>query len=200
MYYIWLLCVSFRSSNSSFYFRKIFIYYILNIHFIVLFFCFLFQKHNYACVRIHLPIFHIYHCLFFKNISVLCLSTLKVSSGWFFISLSFVLFCVVAVPSAMTFFFFFSFGHAAQLAGFSFLTWDWTRATAVRAPSPNHWTTREFPWLLFFHSFSELLTPTSLFFAFFVIFYVLVVLFFPHSFSLPVTLKNFFVFLSYFLW
>ena len=28
----------------------------------------------------------------------------------------------------------------------SSLTRDWTRATAVKAPSHNHWTTRELPW------------------------------------------------------
>ena len=31
------------------------------------------------------------------------------------------------------------------LCDLSSLTRGWTRATAVKAPSPNHWTTREFP-------------------------------------------------------
>ena len=33
----------------------------------------------------------------------------------------------------------------ASLQDLSFPTGDWTKATAVKASSPNHWTTREFP-------------------------------------------------------
>ena len=33
----------------------------------------------------------------------------------------------------------------------SYLTRDWTQATAVKVPSPNHWTTREFSEMLFFN-------------------------------------------------
>ena len=41
----------------------------------------------------------------------------------------------------------FSFGHAAQLLGFKFPEGSdaQTQVLPVKAPNPNHWTTREFP-------------------------------------------------------
>ena len=37
------------------------------------------------------------------------------------------------------------FGSAGSLWDLSSLTRDQTQATAVKVPSPNHWTTRELP-------------------------------------------------------
>ena len=50
---------------------------------------------------------------------------------------------------------FFFFGHAVQSVDPSSLTRDWTRAHGTKAPSPNNWTTREVPQMLFFISISE---------------------------------------------
>ena len=45
-------------------------------------------------------------------------------------------------------FFFLAMPHGLQ--HLSSLTRDWTWATAVKAPSPNHWTAREFPKLVLY--------------------------------------------------
>ena len=42
------------------------------------------------------------------------------------------------------------FDCTTQLVGSSSQTRDQTRALAVKAQNPNHWTTKEFPKLLFF--------------------------------------------------
>ena len=41
----------------------------------------------------------------------------------------------------------------------SFLTRDWTQVSAVKAPNPNHWTTREFPRHLL--KLKQDMSPTS---------------------------------------
>ena len=49
-----------------------------------------------------------------------------------------------------SFFFFFFLATLCGLWDLSPLTRDWIQATAVKVPSPNHWTAREFPVKLYF--------------------------------------------------
>ena len=51
-------------------------------------FSFFFFRNNYVCVRIHLPVFLIYHWVIFLYWHSLSLNTWMVSSGWFFIALT----------------------------------------------------------------------------------------------------------------
>ena len=56
------------------------------------------------------------------------------------------------LPSLLDYSFFLSFiflTSPCSLWDFSSLTRDWTEALAVKALRPNHWTAREFAWLLF---------------------------------------------------
>ena len=56
---------------------------------------------------------------------------------------------LLATSSYSLFFFFFPGRTSCGLRDLSSPTRDWTRGPAVKAPSPNHWTTREFPASLY---------------------------------------------------
>ena len=48
------------------------------------------------------------------------------------------------------------FVHGGGLWDLSSPAWDWTRATAVKVQSPNHWTAREVPLLVYSNNHMEI--------------------------------------------